>query len=91
VQSDRNNTRLRNSIFVMVTTNIGLVGKEPTQVLIDVTTADGAQSGLAQTSAVKCENLHTLPLDVVVRRIGGLPDSLMQRVNEALRISLGLK
>lgn len=91
VQADRNNSRLSNSIFVMITSNTSLASKEPTQVLIDVGTPDGAMSGLAQASAVKCENLHTLPLNVVVRTIGKLPASLMQRVDDALRVSLELK
>jgi mRNA-degrading endonuclease toxin of MazEF toxin-antitoxin module len=46
---------------------------------------------LAQNSAVKCENLHTLPLNLIVRTIGRMPNSLMQLVDDALRVSLALK
>lgn len=90
VQSDHNNARLSNSIFAMVTTNIGLASVEPAQVLIDLGTLEGQQSGLAQTSAVKCENLYTLPKSAVTRTIGRLPAQLMQRIDHALRVSLGL-
>jgi mRNA-degrading endonuclease toxin of MazEF toxin-antitoxin module len=51
VQSDHNNVRLTNSIFAMVTSNVGSV-HESTQVLIDLSTPGGQQSGLAMTSAV---------------------------------------
>lgn len=59
VQNDRNNARLTNVIVAMITSNTRLVGTESTQVLIDLATSDGKQSGLAQTSVVKCENLYT--------------------------------
>lgn len=74
----------------MVTTNVALATSEPAQVLIDLATLEGQKSGLAKTSAVKCENLYTLPQSAVVRSIGHLPDVLMQQVDDALRASLDL-
>jgi len=90
IQSDHNNARLTNSIFAMITTNIALVSGEPAQVLIDIATPEGQQSGLVKTSAVKCENLYTLPLSTVLRSIGRFPDVLMQQVDDALKASLDL-
>jgi mRNA-degrading endonuclease toxin of MazEF toxin-antitoxin module len=90
VQSDRNNGRLSNTIVVMVTSNTRLASTEATQVLIDVTTTDGQKTGLALTSAVKCENLYTLP-SKVMRKIGIMPQALMQQVDAALKVSLGLQ
>jgi mRNA interferase MazF len=90
VQSDHNNTRLSNSIFAMITSNTKLAGAEPTQVLIDISTAEGKQSGLVHTSAVKCENIYTLPINSVHRKLGSLPASLMQQVEDALKASLDL-
>lgn len=90
VQSDHNNVRLSNSIFAMITTNTSLAGREATQVLVDLSTANGQASGLAHTSAVKCENLHTLPQASVVRTLGRLPDSLMDQIDDALRASLSV-
>jgi mRNA-degrading endonuclease toxin of MazEF toxin-antitoxin module len=74
----------------MVTSNVRLADTEPAQVRIDLTTADGQQSGLSRTSAVKCENLYTLPQAAVLRTIGQLSASLMQQVDDALKASLGL-
>ena len=90
VQSDHNNGRLSNSIFAMVTTNTRLAATEPTQVLVDIATPDGKQSGLARTSAIKCENLYTLPQAAVRRVIGHLSVSLTQELNNALKAALEL-
>jgi mRNA-degrading endonuclease toxin of MazEF toxin-antitoxin module len=90
VQSDRNNRRLTNSIFAMVTSNTALAATEPAQTLIDVTTPDGQRTGLSRTSAVKCENLYTLPQSIVLRTIGRLSHALMRQVDGALKVSLEL-
>jgi len=91
VQSDHNNIRLTNSIFAMVTSNIRLAAAEPAQVLIDVATPDGQRTGLMRTSAIKCENLYTLPQASVLKTIGRLSPTLMQHVNDALKASLELR
>ena len=91
VQSDHNNGRLTNSIFAMITSNVRLALTEPAQVLIDVSTPDGLQTSLSVTSAVKCENLYTLPQTAVLRIIGKLPLSLMQQLDAALKASLDLR
>jgi mRNA-degrading endonuclease toxin of MazEF toxin-antitoxin module len=90
VQNDHNNGRLSNTILVQVTSNTRLASTEPTQVLIDVTTADGKQSGLSVTSAVKCENIATQPASDIRKIIGRLSASLMQKVDAALKDSLDL-
>ena len=90
VQSDHNNTRLTNAIFAMITSNVSLANREPTQLLIDVSAADGKISGLAHTSAVKCENLYTLPIASVAKKLGSLPVTLMAQVDSCLKASLGL-
>ena len=89
VQNDQNNTRLTNTIVAMITSNTRLATKEATQVFIDIGTPDGQQTGLAVNSAVKCENLYTLP-SRVMRKIGAMPTTLMQQVDAALRSSLNL-
>lgn len=90
VQSNHNNARLINTILVQVTSNTNVATKEPTQVLIDVATAEGQQSGLKHTSAVKCENIATQRMSDVQHVIGRLPDQLMQQVDAALKASLAL-
>jgi mRNA interferase MazF len=89
VQNDTNNARLTNVIVAMITSNTGLASKEATQVFIDVATPDGQQTGRVHSSAVKCENIYTLP-SRVMRKIGVMPDALLPQVDDALRASLAL-
>jgi mRNA-degrading endonuclease toxin of MazEF toxin-antitoxin module len=58
--------------------------------LIDITTPEGRQSGLIQTSAVKCEHLATLDQALIIRVIGSLPVSAMAQIDACLKASLGL-
>ena len=44
----------------MITGSTRLATTEPTQLLIDPTTAEGSVSGLSYLSDVKCENLYTI-------------------------------
>jgi mRNA interferase MazF len=90
IQSDHNNARLVTAIFAMVSSNLQLAGREPTQVLVDATTSDGQAAGIVRTSVVKCENLYTLPQSIVVRSIGRLSPTLIAGVDSAIKTSLGL-
>jgi len=90
VQNDRNNARMGNTIVAVITTNLSR-SHEATQVLIDVATPAGKQSGLLATSVVSCENLLTVRQAHVRRTLGTLPPELMQEVDEALVESLGLR
>jgi mRNA interferase MazF len=87
--NDTDNSRMANTIVVYITSNTSRSG-EPTQILIDVSTPDGRQSGLKQTSVVSCENILTFVQADILRTIGHLPDTLMQRVDRAPKVSLAL-
>jgi len=50
VQCDVNNRRLDDVIVALITRTIHRASLEPTQLLIDVTTPEGLQSGLLHTS-----------------------------------------
>ena len=89
VQNDTNNARMANTILALITTNLKR-SSEPKQVVIDVSTPEGQQSGLVQTSVVSCENLLTAAQADILRTIGSVPDALMQQVDAALRVSLAL-
>jgi mRNA interferase MazF len=89
VQPDRNNQRLTNVILAPVTTTTHRQG-EPTQFLIDHTSAAGRAAGLRHTSVVTCENLSTVAQALVMRRLGHLPVAAMQSVNDCLKAALGL-
>src|SRR4051812_13149449 len=89
VQNDRDNQRLTNTIVALITKNVSRA-HEPTQLLIDVTTPHGQQSGLNQASAVTCTNLFTISQTKIHRVIGSLPPAGMTQVDDRLRVALGL-
>jgi len=60
VQNDLDNGRLLNTIVVMITGRTQRATREPTQLLIDISTPDGRQSGLVMNSAVNCANFFTV-------------------------------
>jgi mRNA interferase MazF len=90
VQSDQNNQRLDDVILAMITRTVHRAAKEPTQLLIDLATPEGAASGLLHTSVVKCEHLVTLHQSLLIRVIGTLPAALLQQVDVCLKVSLQL-
>ena len=67
IQNDRDNVRLVNTIVAQITgtTHRAL---ETTQVLIDLNTPEGQQSGLRFDSVVNCVNLVTLDKTLILRR-----------------------
>jgi len=87
VQNNTDNLRLVNTIVAQITgtTHRAL---EATQVLIDLNTPEGQQSGLYFDSVVNCVNIVTLDKTKVLRQLGSLPDVLMQQVNVALKVVL---
>lgn len=90
VQCDSNNQRLDNTIIVQITSRIRFAKSESTQLLIEVLSIAGRQSGLINDSAVSCENLFTIRQDAIIRKLGSLPDSTMEQVNACLKASLGI-
>lgn len=90
VQNDANNRRLQDVILALITTTTARATVAPTQLLIDITTLDGQQTGLLYTSAVKCEHLLTLHQRLIKRVIGRLSPAMMQQIGTCLKTSLGL-
>jgi mRNA interferase MazF len=89
VQNDRDNKRLTNTVVAQITGNINRAG-EATQVLIELSTPAGKQSGLQFDSVVNCANLATLEKTRVLRNLGDLPDAVMQDVIAALKAALDI-
>lgn len=68
----------------MVALVTGTVRGLPTEVPL------GAEQGLARESVVNCDNLFTIPKQALGRRRGTLGPAENARLDEALRIALGL-
>jgi mRNA interferase MazF len=89
IQNDRDNQRLLNTIVIQIT-SLTRRALEPRQLLIELATHTGRQSGLRQDSVVNCVNLLTLDKDKILRKLGRLPDSAIQLVNACLKAALEL-
>jgi mRNA interferase MazF len=89
VQNNADNQALANTILAMITGNLA-DAQRSTNVLIDPATPDGRTSGLRGRSLIKCGNLASVRQQRVLRVIGHLNDSLLQRVNAALKVALEL-
>jgi mRNA interferase MazF len=90
IQCERNNARLDNTIIAQLTSRTQYAKAEPTQLLIEAASPAGQQAGLLIDSALSCENLYTVRQDVIVRKIGTLPASLMPNVAACLKAALDL-
>jgi mRNA-degrading endonuclease toxin of MazEF toxin-antitoxin module len=90
VQCDRLNAQIQNTLLAMITGNTRLVGREPTQLLIDPGLTEGISSGLSSPSAVKCENIATVSQAEIIDTIGHLSDVLERQLNNCLKAALEL-
>ena len=89
IQNERDNQRLQNTIVVQIT-SVTRRALESTQVLIEMASPEGQQSGLRQNSVVNCVNLLTLDRGKILRKLGNLPDATMQQVNRCMKAALAL-
>jgi mRNA interferase MazF len=89
VQNDRDNARLTNTILAMITSTTGRI-QEPTQLLVEIGTIEGKQTGLRNDSALNCINLLTVEQSKIVATIGIFSIGLMQKVNSCLKDALDL-
>jgi mRNA interferase MazF len=90
VSSDHNNSRLQDAILAVITSTTSRAKLEATQLLIEIATPEGKQSGLLGDSAVKCERLHATLQSIIHRVVGSLPGHTMLKINDCLRKALEL-
>jgi len=89
IQNDRDNQRLKNTIVAQITSQTQR-SLEATQLLIKLATDEGQESGLRQNSVINCINLLTISKDKILRKLGHLPNSTLQKVNNCLKTALEL-
>jgi mRNA interferase MazF len=87
VQSDEIKTSLPQVLVAMVTSNLDRRA-HPSRVFIPLDSSDARTAGFRTDSVIMTDNLATVLLKAVESKIGHLPT--MDRVDDALRITLGL-
>ena len=90
VQTDDRNAILTNTIVALSTRNLQRLPTDPTQLLIDISTPEGQQSGLHANSAVACGNLYTVHERHIIKTIGLFPAALLRQANACLKTDLDL-
>ena len=86
VQADNLQTGLPQLIVAMITSRM-FRANHPSRATIQLSSAEGQQSGLLTDSVVMTDNLATVVESEIDRIIGSLP---MKKVDTALRHTLGL-
>ena len=90
IQNDIGNQFSPNLIVAYVTSRVPH-RRYPTDYRIPVGSCEGRSAGLDRTAVVKTDTIFTVPKRDVVKRLGHLPRTAMDRVDECLRASLGLE
>ncbi len=73
----------------MITTDLARA-REPSHLLIDISTPGGNLSGLLHSSVVNCNTLTTVRQDEVLRVLGFLAGHTMQQIDECLKAALSI-
>jgi len=89
MQADYYNGRIKNTLVVMLTTNLRNA-HDKAHFLIDVATPEGQQTGLTQNSLVSCNNIATLHESRLRHVIGQLSGAALLQVETCLKAAFGM-
>jgi mRNA-degrading endonuclease toxin of MazEF toxin-antitoxin module len=89
IQGDTYNATLRHVMVAEVTNNPRWLN-DPACVFIDISTPEGQATGLHKNGVVSCLHLITMSADRLSYPVGTLSPSLIQRMNDALKVALAL-
>jgi mRNA interferase MazF len=86
VQDDVYNQRLADTVLVLVSRT----ARAPGATEVEIDPAVEPNSGLRYRSVASCTNLLTVDQGLVVQSIGHLSAGTMQRIDDCLKVALGL-
>src|ERR1700722_1837178 len=90
ISNDNNNARLDDVLLVPLTSNVTRAGREPTQVVVSMTSEEGKAAGLRLDSVIDCTVIATIPKTLLVNKIGAFPQETMERVDQCLMIAMAI-
>ena len=90
VQADAWNQRLDDTILSLITSSQHRRVGSATQWVINITTAEGQQTGLRLNSVIQCENLLTYDQALILRVLGRLSVTAMEQINACLKATLDI-
>lgn len=89
VQSDVYAGTVRTVVIAEVTKNLTMKG-DPACLFIDVSTPEGQATGLLVDSVVSSLVLDTVYIDTVAQVLGSLSTTLLQKLDDCLKVGMGL-
>jgi len=89
--SDYSIERRYNDVILVAITSQRIDEVKQTELLIEEGTPNFKQTGLVKTSVVRSEYIMTIPAKLIVRKLGKLYEALQNKVDNILKLSLGLK
>ena len=89
VQSDAYAGVVGTVVVAEVTKNLTMAG-DPACLFIDVTTPEGKATGLVRDSVVSCLALVTVYTDTVAKVLGTLSPTMKRKLDDCLKVALGL-
>lgn len=90
ISNNYNNARLDDVLLVPLTSNVTRAGREPTQVVVTMTSAEGQSGGLRLDSVIDCTVIATIPKTLLVSKIGAFPQETMERVDQCLMVAMAI-
>lgn len=89
VQADAYANVVGTLVVAEVTSNLTMAN-DPACLFIDLTTPEGQATGLLRDSVVSCLVLVTVYADTIDQVLGALSPALVQKLDECLKVALGL-
>jgi mRNA-degrading endonuclease toxin of MazEF toxin-antitoxin module len=77
------------TLVAEVTKNLAMTG-DPACLFLDVSTPEGKATGLARDSVLSCLVLVTVYADTVAQVLGTLSPAMKQKLDDCLKVALGL-
>jgi mRNA-degrading endonuclease toxin of MazEF toxin-antitoxin module len=89
VQSDAYASNVRTVVVAEVTKNLTMKN-DPACLFIDVSSPEGKATGLFVDSVVSSLVLDTIYTDTIALMLGSLSSTLLQKLDDCLKVGLGL-
>lgn len=90
ISNNYNNARLDDVLLVPLTSNTSRGSREPTQVIVAMTSPEGQAAGLRLDSVIDCTVIATIPKTLLVSKIGAFPQETMERVDQCLMVAMAI-
>lgn len=90
VQADSYNKTLEDTILALISSSARRKVGAASQLLVDISSPEGQQTGLSINSVIQCENLVTIDRSLILRIRGKLSAALLTQLDTCLKAALDL-